>query len=73
MTTASRPGTALPPALQRRLRRQLTWVGFILAAVLAGWIGVAVMPILDRIVMVGLLLVASYALAISLVDFFRRE
>lgn len=73
MTTASRRGPEPSPALQRRLRRQLASVGLVLAAVLAGGIGIAVMPILDRIVVFVLLLVVSYVLAISLADFFRRE
>lgn len=73
MSTASRPGDSLPAALQRRLRRQLTVLVFAGAACLAGWLGVLMMPILDRLLLVGLLLLVSYALSVSLVDFFRRE
>lgn len=69
MSTASRPGGSLPATLQRRLRRQLTVFVFVAAAFFAGWFGVLVAPILDRI----LLVVVSYALTVSLVDFFRRE
>jgi hypothetical protein len=43
------------------------------AAGLAGWLGFLVMPILDRVLLVGLLLLLSYALTVSLIDFFRRE
>lgn len=73
MSTASRPGGSLPATLQRRLRRQLTVFVFVAAAFFAGWLGVLVAPILDRILLVGLLVVVSYALTVSLVDFFRRE
>ncbi|WP_234058079.1 hypothetical protein [Microbacterium sp. NFH-22A-Y] len=73
MSTASRPGDSLPATLQRRLRRQLTMLVFVGAAGFAGWLGVLLMPILDRIVLVALLVVVSYALTVSLVDFFRRE
>ncbi len=73
MSTASRPGGSLPASLQRRLRRQLTVFVFVAAAFFAGWFGVLVAPILDRILLVGLLVVVSYALTVSLVDFFRRE
>lgn len=73
MSTASRPGRSLPAALQRRLRRQLTALVFAAAVGLAGWLGVLMMPVLDRLLMLGLLLLVSYALTVSLVDFFRRE
>lgn len=73
MSTATRPGSPIPAALQRRLRRQLTVLVFAGAAGLAGWLGVLMMPILDRLLLVGLLLLVSYALTVSLVDLFRRE
>ncbi|MBG0716845.1 hypothetical protein G3N18_01925 [Microbacterium sp. 2C] len=73
MSTASRPGRSLPAALQRRLRRQLTVLVSAAAVGLAAWLGVLMMPVLDRLLMVGLLLLVSYALTVSLVDFFRRE
>lgn len=73
MSTASRPGGSLPATLQRRLRRLLTVFVFVAAAFFAGWFGVLVAPILDRILLVGLLVVVSYALTVSLVDLFRRE
>lgn len=31
------------------------------------------MPILDRVLLVELLLLLSYALTVSIIDFFRRE
>ena len=73
MSTPSRPSGPLPAALQRRLRRQLMVLVFAGAAGLAGWLGFLVMPILDRVLHAGLLLLLSYALTVSLIDFFRRE
>lgn len=70
MSIAARP-RPLPVDVAARLRRVMTaliWVG---AAVAAGLLGILLTPILDRIIVGVLLLVLVPVLVVSIVDFFR--
>lgn len=70
MSIAARP-RPLPVDVAARLRRIVTallWVG---AAVAAGLLGILLTPILDRIIVGALLLVLVPVLIVSIVDFFR--
>lgn len=70
MSIAARP-RPLPIDVAARLRRVVTalvWVG---AAVAAGLLGILLTPILDRIIVGALLLVLVPVLVVSIVDFFR--
>lgn len=70
MSIAARP-RPLPVDVAARLRRIVTallWVG---AAVAAGLLGILLAPILDRIIVGALLLVLVPVLVVSIVDFFR--
>ncbi len=70
MSIAARP-RPLPVDVAARLRRVVTaliWVG---AAVAAGLLGILLTPILDRIIVGALLLVLVPVLVVSIVDFFR--
>ena len=70
MSIAARP-RPLPVDVLARLRRVVTaliWVG---AAVAAGLLGILLTPILDRIIVGVLLLVLVPVLVVSIVDFFR--
>lgn len=70
MSIAARP-RPLPADVAARLRRVVTaliWVG---AAVAAGFLGILLTPILDRIIVGALLLVLVPVLVVSIVDFFR--
>ncbi|MGO8609333.1 hypothetical protein ACC848_40940, partial [Rhizobium johnstonii] len=70
VSIAARP-RPLPVDVAARLRRVVTaliWVG---AAVAAGLLGILLTPILDRIIVGALLLVLVPVLVVSIVDFFR--
>lgn len=70
MSIAARP-RPLPVDVAARLRRVVTaliWVG---AAVAAGLLGILLTPILDRIIVGALLLLLLPVLVVSIVDFFR--
>lgn len=70
MSIAARP-RPLPVDVAARLRRVVTaliWVG---AAVAAGLLGILLTPILDRIIVGVLLLVLVPVLVVSIGDFFR--
>ena len=70
MSIAARP-RPLPVDVAARLRRVVTaliWVG---AAVAAGLLGILLTPILDRIIVGALLLVLVPVLVVSIVDLFR--
>lgn len=70
MSLAARP-RPLPVDVAARLRRIVTalvWVG---AAVAAGLLGILLTPILDRIIVCALLLALLPVLVVSIVDFFR--
>ncbi|MFF8188802.1 hypothetical protein ACF044_16230 [Microbacterium sp. NPDC016588] len=74
MSIATRPRPVpreIPAELVVRLRRLVTGVAFVVLAVGAGYLGLLLAPILDRLIVAALAVILVPLLVVVVVDFFR--
>lgn len=71
MTIAARPRT-IPEPTTRWLRRLVIALLYIVAAVVAGWLGILAAPILDRIIMTAVAVILIPLPIALVIDFFRN-
>jgi hypothetical protein len=71
MTIAARPRT-IPEPTTRWLRRLVIALLYIVAAVVAGWLGILAAPILDRIIMTAVAVILIPLTIALVIDFFRN-